>query len=56
MNTQQDFELTVQEIEELKKFLAYPDVRINSSAKKPDFSVLNEPLAMKNYLLKIKNF
>ncbi|MBO4576850.1 MAG: DUF1963 domain-containing protein, partial [Neisseriaceae bacterium] len=55
MNTQQDFELTVNEINELKKFLAYPDVRINSSAKKPDFSVLNEPLAMKNYLLKIKN-
>ncbi|MBP3221984.1 MAG: DUF1963 domain-containing protein [Neisseriaceae bacterium] len=55
MNTQQDFELTAEEIDELKKFLAYPDVRINSSAKKPDFSVLNEPLAMKNYLLKIRN-
>ena len=54
MNTQQDFELTVQEIDELKKFLARQDITINNTDKKPDFSALNELSEIKQYLSTIK--
>ena len=63
MNTQQDFELTAEEMAEWKTFLAHHSVAINPADKrqdaysimqKPDFSVLNEPSAVKDYLLQIK--
>ena len=54
MNTQQDFELTAEEIDELKKFLARQDITINNTDKKPDFSALNELLEIKQYLQTIK--
>ena len=58
MNTQQDFELTAEEIAEWKTFLAHYSVGINHdlgiNMNRSDFAVLNEPSAIKDYLLQIK--
>ena len=58
MNTQQDFELTAEEIAEWKTFLAHHSVGINHdlgiNMNRSDFAVLNEPSAIKDYLLQIK--
>ena len=54
MNTQQDFELTAKEIDELKKFLARPDVTIGNANKKPDFSQMTTQTEVKKYLAQIK--
>ena len=58
MNTQQDFELTAEEIAEWKTFLAHYSVGINHdlgiNMNRSDFAVLNEPSAIKDYLLKIE--
>lgn len=55
MNTQQDFELTAEEIDELKKFLAHPNVTIGKANKKPDFSQMTTQAEIKKYLTQIKN-
>ncbi|MBP3220887.1 MAG: DUF1963 domain-containing protein [Neisseriaceae bacterium] len=58
MNTQQDFELTAEEMAEWKTFLAHYSVGINHdlgiNMNRSDFAVLNEPSAIKDYLLKIE--
>ena len=54
MNNTNDFELSTQEIDELKDFLACPDTTINNTDKKPDFSALNKSAEMKQYLSTIK--
>ncbi|MBQ9683231.1 MAG: DUF1963 domain-containing protein [Neisseriaceae bacterium] len=54
MNTQHDFELSTQEIDELKKFLARPDVTIGNANKKPDFSQMTTQTEVKKYLAQIK--
>ena len=54
MNTQQDFELTAEEIDELKKFLANPNVTIGNANKKPDFSQMTTQEEIKKYLTQVK--